>query len=353
MEALDIEGLFWRPGEPDQKIAGRLTFNETDGAILNLTEPFSVPTGDKRRAAFTPRSLDKEPVRIVGSAGGRLLTLDDCQETEYKMDRTSVVRRRYYVYMVLSGAHFPEGEPLAFNSVTVRLRHMKEWVNCSGIDVVHGCEDSVHISYTPIKPYVTNTSWGELAVTFPWKFQHSFFESVVEQDCSATFRFATAQRLENIFRYSSSLWHLVTIGVDSPTSILSMTLSHADQPRAVELYTRWNESGTVGSTEAIDQHKILLTFDDIGGVDGIARWLSVANEYRTVTGTLVSHWYRPKMYAEYRYMNVLVAAETLSRIRLQEPRINLSAELKQLAHETSGAFRALVGDIDSWAKEVV
>ena len=175
-----------------------------------------------------------------------MLTLDDCQETGYKMDSTSVVRRRYHAYMVLSGAPFAEGEPLEFDSATVRLRHMREWVNRSGLDVVRGRRNCIRISYAPITPYVATTSWREFEIAFPWEFRRSNFESAIEQDCSATFRFIMPQCIEKILRFSSSLWHLVTIGIDSPIAVKNMTLSHADERREVELYTTWNESGMLG-----------------------------------------------------------------------------------------------------------
>ena len=360
MEELDIEGLFWIPAESDDKKAGRLTFNETDGATLNLIEQFRVPIEDGRRVARIPLSLNKEPVRIVGSAGGRWLTLHDCQETGRKMDSTSVVRRQYHVTVVLCGAFLNEEEPLVFSSATVRLGHMEEWVNRSGLGVVYGYEgdsnliNSVQISYTPIKPDVTDTSWGQIALTFPWELRGDHFvESSVKHRCSVELRFTSPQTLETIFSFSSSLWHLLTIGIDSPTSILNMTLYHPNERRRVDLYTQWNESGTQRSTETIHQRRMLLGFDDIGGLHGVARWLEVAGKYDTVIGTLVSHWYRPKMYVENRYMNVLVAAEKLLRIRLKKRSFKFATELKQLACETSGAFQALVGDIDFWVKKVV
>lgn len=362
MEELDIEGLFWMPAESDQGIAGRLTFNETDGAILNLVEPFSVPVAAGGRVARIPLSLNKEPLRIVGSAGGRWLTLHDCQESSRNMDSTGMVRRRYRVSVILSGAHFDDDEPLLFNSVTVGIGHLREWVGRSGLNVDSASEgdsnliNNVQISYTPIKPDVTNASWGELALTFPWTLRGDrFFESAIEHDCSVELRFTAPHTLENIFTFTSSLWHLVTIGIDSPTSILSMTLSHAKQTHKIELYAQWNESGVQGSTATIHQRKMLLTFDEIGGLEGMARWLAVAGNYHTVTGTLVSHWYRPKMYVENQYMNVLVAAETLLRIRLGlgKRRFKLAPELTQLARETSGLFQDLVGDVDSWVKKIV
>ena len=65
MEPLDVDGLFWLVDKPDDKVAGRLRFDPTEGARLGLIGKFKdfVPTGDN------------PPVRINAIAGGRFFTL--------------------------------------------------------------------------------------------------------------------------------------------------------------------------------------------------------------------------------------------------------------------------------------
>ena len=98
---------------------------------------------------------------------------------------------------------------------------------------------------------------------------------------------------------------------------------------------------------------MLFTFDDIGGLGSIRAWLNLAGKYSVVVALLVSHWYVPPLYQEQRYFNAVVAAETLIRVRKRTPRINLKAELHDLARELDSLFVHLVGDLLGWAGEVV
>ena len=70
MKSLDVEGLFWLSTEPQNEVAGRLTFDATNGEQLSLIGAFHELSefGD----------LPAEPVRIQGVAGKKPLTLDEC-----------------------------------------------------------------------------------------------------------------------------------------------------------------------------------------------------------------------------------------------------------------------------------
>ena len=65
VERLDVNGLFWLVDKPDDKVAGRLRFDPTEGARLDLIGKFKdfVPSGHN------------PPVSMNAIAGGRLLTL--------------------------------------------------------------------------------------------------------------------------------------------------------------------------------------------------------------------------------------------------------------------------------------
>ena len=60
---------------------------------------------------------------------------------------------------------------------------------------------------------------------------------------------------------------------------------------------------------------MLFNFDDIGGLSGVAGWLKTAERFGPVVGTLLAQWYLPDMHAENRFLNVVIAAEALERIR--------------------------------------
>ena len=57
--------------------------------------------------------------------------------------------------------------------------------------------------------------------------------------------------------------------------------------------------------------QMLFTFDDIGGLDGVAKWLETSSKFRPVIDSLLSDWYLPTTYTDNRLLNSIIAAEAL------------------------------------------
>ena len=62
--------------------------------------------------------------------------------------------------------------------------------------------------------------------------------------------------------------------------------------------------------------QMLFSFNDIGGLQGVAAWLKTSAKFKPVIGSLLSHWYLSTIYADNRFLNIIIAAEALERIRL-------------------------------------
>ena len=101
------------------------------------------------------------------------------------------------------------------------------------------------------------------------------------------------------------------------------------------------------------QCQMLFTFDDIGGLDGIAKWLKTSARFRQVIDSLLSHWYLPDIYTDNRLLNMIIAAEALERIRLQKQDLNFREALIDLAGVAGNPFRVIVEDVSTWASEIV
>ena len=223
------------------------------------------------------------------------------------------------------------------------------------------------MSHTPVGKLVAPTSLGEVELSFAYKLRNDHFvETAVEESCALGVRFSEPRSLEETLQACTALQHFVTIGVDAPVPITSVLLSHADfvhmRPQGktthdpIDLYTELQGSDVPKEARAINPMQMMFVFDDIGGLERLARWLEVANKFKPVIGLLMSRWYLPKLYADIRFFNVVTAAEALARVRLQRPRkgrIKLYKGLKELVSHAGDTFEALVGDADCWVKEVV
>ena len=119
-------------------------------------------------------------------------------------------------------------------------------------------------------------------------------------------------------------------------------------------------SGPLGSfPEEMALPKTLLvpmpyffTLDDVGGLAGIRQWLETANRYAPKIESLTSHWYMPEIYVENRFLNLVMAAGPLVRIKKQRQRINFANGLKELADLAGEPFRVLAGSLEAWVVKV-
>lgn len=364
MQELDVEGLFWRPEEPERKIAGRLRFDSADGATLSLVEPTRLNATGVTRVPITDLLAGgpdaEDAVRFLGATGSHVLTLDGCLLTRSSMGSTGMTHRHYRVTTVLIGVHLGSEEPMSFTSASVELSNLASWVGRSGLCVEPvSAKDSekpsgLRLTYEQVPAVEANTDDGSISVRFPWRYKwNPFGKSTIEHECAFECRFREPQPLAKLMEVCQGLRNLVTICVQAPSVILDAKLTHADSERPVGWYEEWIGAGSRNEKATVERPKMALTCDDIGGLEGIGAWLKLANRYSVVIALLVSHWYVPPLYQEQRYFNAFVAAESLIRIRKQEQNIKTLKELIDLAERIETLFVPLVGDLGTWAGEVV
>ena len=281
-----------------------------------------------------------------------------------------MVRERYFPEVILSGAHFEAGEPLKFNAVYLEMRHLEHWVWKSGTRKDVKQDDSgrgiseIQVSFKPPSKSVIPTDIGSLELEHTYSFRHDpIIETTITQGCSIGIKFVESYQLEDAIKVGNSLQNLLTVGVHSPSSFKKVTLSRPglvhtlpsgrEVPELISVYTQFRGSDIPKQDKAIHPTQMLFTFDDIGGLDGIAKWLVTSDKFRLVIDSLLSHWYLPTVYTDNRLLNTIIAAEAFQRIRLKQPNINFGKALIDLAKLAGEPFRYIVEDVNIWAKEIV
>ena len=362
MEELNLEGVFWLEAMPDDQVAGRLTFDAVNGAELDLIGSF-------HRLQELFNELER-PVRIHGIAGGRLLTLVDCLHTNRSMQMPGIARERYRVSAILSGCHLGEGQPQVFEAVRVKFRHFDSWVWKTGtvVDISYDKQstgiEKIQVIHNPLEKEVVPTDIGQLELIFTYGFNPDpFHTTTLTQSAVLGVQFTEPRTLRDTFGICTALRNLVTIGVDAPAFITEASLTHSDiirelpggkvSPIPIELYIQGLGDDTRGEAKNIHPAQMLFTFDDIGGLEGIAQWLHTSAKFKAVTGSLLSHWYLPAIYTDNRFLNIIIAAEALERIRLNQQNFNFSDGLKRLVSFAGEPFEGLVQDVNLWVNEII
>ena len=362
MEELNLEGVFWLDNVPDGQVAGRLTFDSTNGAILDLIGALHRPE----------ESFDQSlpPARILGVAGGKNLTLVDCYCANASLRFPGLFREQYRPALVLSGCQITERQPLVFDTVRVNLRHLDGWVRKTGtgIQITPGEQGigigKIHLTHTPLDKEVVPTDTGELELTFTCQFKPDpFHTTTLTQSAMLGARFNEPRTVQNILETCVALRNLLTIGVGAPAFILKATLTCPDLTRdlgqekpsliPIGLYTQGLGDETQKALKDVHPMQMLFTFEDIGGLEGIAKWMKTSSKFKPVIDSLLSHWYLPIMYTDNRFLNIIIAAEALERIRLNKQNFNFSKGLERLADYAGDPFKSLVQEFGPWIKEVV
>ena len=321
MRKFASDGLFWLPDHPDDKVAGRLEFDQVRGGELNLIGAF----GDIR--ALTNGSRDYS--RIVGVAGKRLLTLEECRQSHRGIESPGLVRQRFRVGFILAGAHFEPGEVLEFTSVAVTIDNIEEWIGQSGfsteIEQDASTRDLTRITmeYRPIPRESIQFSGGTLELGFTYSFSDDIPRSTkISQGCHFRVRPTALSALKpDLLRYAGALEDLLTLGVGETAFLDEVWLTHPDVAREIA-ERKYEESIDILLERRETYHEdvrrrlapeMIFTFDDIGRLEGMARWLDLSQRFRPVLGLLMAPRYMSRMYGENRFLNYVFAAEVFHR----------------------------------------
>jgi ApeA N-terminal domain 1 len=96
-----------------------------------------------------------------------------------------------------------------------------------------------------------------------------------------------------------------------------------------------------------------FTFDHLGGIDGIGRWLAVAADYRSELGRVMATRYREGMVLEDRIMNVSAALDSFDKYRRGDDDAHYLERIRQCIELAGRPFLDLVAqDPAEWAKSV-
>ena len=369
METLDLEGMFWLPGNPGRKVAGRFTFNDADGPELKLIgslhDPNEVLTRHSGPVVSVPLEelygSNIEPSRIFGETTQGFVTLDNCwrKSGTFRWPGSRRPAQEYYgAWAVFLGAHFDEDSSPAFSGVSTRIQNLENWTGMSLVRITLGySEESKRLEEVRIvagqpREMVTESALGEVGLSLEYMLKGDHIvESAITQRQAIQLRFPEPKSIAGILAVCSSLRDVVTIGTNTPVSIHSVSLTHPCSDNPIGFYAGLIGAVGQGSLRSPRPGEFLFTFEDIGGLGGLAKWLEVAQRYPLVIDALLSPEYRSPWYVESRFFDAITAAETFARIQGQYEHVN-RYKIKQLGRRVGDPFEALVGDVDKWADRV-
>ncbi len=277
-------------------------------------------------------------------------------------------RESYDASFVLIGEHLAEDDIGQFCGVLLELQDLLHWIgrtglSYSGVQVRDGkTPESITIQYNLLHKETRATEAGDLEINFPTQLNMARTQFRIEESCQFGFHFSRTVQIQDAMSICEVLQNLVTVCSYGPVGIVKISLlnraameeTDEGEPgyKLIDVYTRFAGSQAKLSAGNSFRHA-LFRFDDIGGLEGVTAWLSLAERYRSVIGLLHGHWYLPETFVETRFLHMVIAAEALERIRQGQQQVALRQALLRIAEDAGELAEHLVGGIPDWADEIV
>lgn len=378
-EPIDIQGVWWLPESPDHKVAGWLRYDVQRGGELRLTGSLREPKWLEnrrdgvvvQRVMSTPQQEERFYPRIHGQSGRKIFHLADSFQVHFEkhLCRESDAAEKIHVNWLIAGAWFSGEEQVEFHSALVRLQHLTDWVALTGLETDSFSQDAsapfatAHAKSLPAfeAPIADNCQvrlLQELSTEGDGR-----NDVVLRQNWVLSLTVTQGQRLEFFTDRVSDFQDLLTIATGKVANIESFHFTHDDVPlrtlggtpvgaakERLRYYSRWTSRDD--HVDRLSPYAMLFTLDDLGGIDGVQRWMQFATSYRSELSRVMATRYNDQMFLEDRVTHCVAALESFDRTRRGDGHQSsyLVQRLRQCVSLAGAEFLALLGGekVEDW-----
>lgn len=248
METRQWDGKWWLPDTPEQEVAGTLTLQPDGRMVLALIGALDShlraaevsKQGGTTTYSFTERSMETAGIypRVLGRAGSKLFTLEDCFQTRRSgLGFSDHESQQLSVGQAFTEVHFEPDEPLEFHKASAWMEGLAYWVMESGLErsleFVDGEADTRHLSGMTVRvtrlPTQTCSDGGHATVSLTHTFNVSsgdVLDCHVAEDFCFSVSVPTKEPLPNLLERLSDLQDLVSIGTGRAAAYSRVSFGH-------------------------------------------------------------------------------------------------------------------------------
>lgn len=343
MDPLEIEGHFWLPQMPDNKVAGRLLFDDNDRGTLSLYGSLEVDLG--------------QTTRIVAATDDGAYTLEGCFLK--KRSRGRITREAFRVGRIFGGVEYGQDDEPMFDEFRLSLTNLNEWTSPGHIegDLLPFDSEDVHpyiLTLKYIDPQTIRTASGALSLA-QWRgFEgDGLNERSLTQSMLFHFEADRSMSVADIVDVASDLQDLVSIGTKATAAFEYLHLytdGHRDSfgnKKGIRLLAPWHaKRDKVG----LHPYDMAFTFDELGGMEGVRRWLDAAEAHRPGLGMVMNTRY-VRMFTGDRFLHRVAALERMYEQWSGNNTTVLVDRLKQLCEFAGSPVQGLVPDVEVWCEK--
>jgi hypothetical protein len=382
----EVRGRWWQPERAEHKVAGILKFSADRGAELELFGSLRnlMEFGERTEGGdgivsveMTEAALElsgRYP-RLHGEADGEPYTLDDCFAT-----RTSLPifgeggSQTINIGRILRGAIFESNEPLEANAISFSVTYLNYWISETGIrEQWNYRQDGVALDEeVPAFRLEAFSRPDRKVVTADGRtlmLQHSVGidgdmidrRSLTQSFCWRIDSDDGNASIDDALDWASDLQDLISICSLDSAAFEFVRFWHPDVyressegsaiPVAIDMFAQWNVRPEPRHAKS-GRPDFLFTCEDLGGIEGIGRWMNVAQEHRSSLGRVSATRYARGMFVSDRLLNCAAALEGLDRTITNHVNSKFKTRLTRCSSLAGKPFSELVGDIAEWAEAV-
>jgi len=381
----EVRGHWWLPERADHKVPGILKFSADRGAELELLGSFRslLELGERTEGDGVVNvemtedalQLSGRYPRLHGQAEGKPYTLDDCFATGsswpvFGEGGSQVIN----VGRILRGAIFERDEALEAIAVSFAITYLNHWLSETGITeqwnfgkdgapLGEGIPEFRLEAFA--KPDRKVTTGDGRTVTL----QHRVGmegDRIDRRSLTQSFYWRVDSAggkvpIDDALDWASDLQDLISICSHKAAGFEFVQFLHPDVyhqlpenriiPVPIDMFAQWNVRSERPQPRLYGPD-FLFTFEDFGGMEGIRRWMNVAEEHRTSLGRVAATRYARNMFVSDRLLNCTAALEGLDRTVTGHSNSKLKTRLTRCSSLAGQPFSELVGDIASWMEAV-
>jgi hypothetical protein len=315
MKAFKQTGIWWLPNAENQSIAGTLSFSYQDGIILDLIGAFDT----------VPDPRIGHPIILGLLESVKEVTLYDARLSNFHMSFPGFNSQEFKITVAYIGAHFEQGEMLAFRKFAVGYNYLPQWLNLSGFTHNrHSDENNKfarhEVSFSFPSEFRSTLDGAALIITHDFSVSPGSQEVLLHQRSFVKFELQESLGLQEILnKFVGSIQNLLSLATMHPHHIDDISIyiiNDEDKEAKVQVFFEQIYYET-DEPKLLTKNDMLFALDDIKDDfdDIISKWVVISKELRITCNLFFGSQYRPSGYSESRFLNLAQAIEIYHRRR--------------------------------------
>lgn len=325
MESFEEDGYWWQPENPDNKIAGRLSFNPDTGGQLSLL-------GDLDGIERLGKMGDQITIHGI-SESGKQYSLFECLKNSSSLVSSGFLSSGYLVTTIIKGHFFANLDDIRFDSFRVYFKHLDDWLGqvILFITFPKGIETSSNrysLEYNPESlPENIIPNFGKIEFLYshnihsePLPVIHNF---TAKTEFYVKFTPELPASYDDVLnRYSSDFCNFLTLAIQNPSypykitgfiNSINMELGGISHPTPIEVYQDLNYLKP--KEKRIPPHEMLFSYRTIqtGFSEYYQNWIGLSRSIKPCIDLYFSTQYRKSLYLEDSFQKVIQAIEVYHR----------------------------------------